>query len=49
MAFDERNLGDYGFDVSYPQDRAESLLARAQEFVDAVEIYLRKKTANGDQ
>ena len=41
-AFDERNVGDYDFRIAYPADRAESVLAEAQFFVDTVQSYLEK-------
>jgi len=49
MAFDERNIGDYGFETSYPRERAELLLTRAQEFVDTVEAYLCEEGGRGKQ
>jgi len=41
-AFTRRNLGDYKTDP-FPRDDAESLLQEAQEFIEAVEGYLRRE------
>jgi uncharacterized protein (UPF0332 family) len=42
-AFDQRNVGDYDFDVLYPQEKALDLLSKARKFIDAVESYLKKR------
>jgi uncharacterized protein (UPF0332 family) len=49
MAFDERNVGDYGFESPYPRERAELLIARAQDFVDIVEAHLRGESEQAKQ
>jgi uncharacterized protein (UPF0332 family) len=41
-AFDQRNVGDYDFDVLYPQEKALDLLSKARKFIDAVGSYLKK-------
>ncbi len=39
-AFDQRHVGDYEFQTSYPGERAASLLEKARLFVDTVEAHL---------
>jgi uncharacterized protein (UPF0332 family) len=41
-AFDQRNVGDYAFEVPFPEDVAQALLERAEKFVDAAEAYFRQ-------
>ena len=42
-AFDERNIGDYDFALPYPREKAEALLAKARDFLEAIESYLRSQ------
>lgn len=39
-AFDERNVGDYQYQVSFPEATARALLERATDFVEAAAAYL---------
>lgn len=42
-AFDERNIGDnYAYQTPFPQATAQTLLARAEAFVNGAEAHLRK-------
>lgn len=45
-AFDERNVGDYGFGRAYPRERAEDLLTKARKFVACVEAFLEREVGD---
>lgn len=42
-AQDLRNVGDYGIHTHVPKEKAESVCAWAEEFIQAAEAYLSKK------
>ena len=43
LAFDRRQMNDYGEDSEFSQPDIETALTEAKEFVEAVEEYLKKK------
>lgn len=40
-AFDDRNLGDYGFMETFPKEDAKQLIQNADEFIKAVEKMIK--------
>jgi len=41
-AFDERAIGDYGYDVIITKEEADEVLKNAKEFITHVELHLNK-------
>jgi uncharacterized protein (UPF0332 family) len=41
-AFELRQMGDYGSPGSVSKDKAQSLIKQTREFIDEVEVYLKK-------
>jgi uncharacterized protein (UPF0332 family) len=41
-AFELRQMGDYGSSGSVSEDKAQALIKQAREFIDEIEVYLKK-------